>query len=110
MTPVIRKHLKESYTPFWGNIELYAPRVRGSRVLDLAFTGPYRVAIEGKNGTCAVDGHDTTDDEIITLSRGEHTVTCARSARFILQAPEVKHMLNPRYKKRRELFPRAYDR
>ncbi len=112
LTPGIRKHLKDNYAPFWGNIELYAPRsAAGTRSIELAFAGAYRVAIEGKGEIALIDAREARDDEIIELQAGAHSIAAPRFVRLVLQPPpEVKRLLDPRFKKRQDLFPRAYDR
>jgi hypothetical protein len=112
MPAPVRRWLKENYAPFWGNLELYAPRIPRKGPFELAMAGTYRVELEGKKpGTLQIDGQELSTNETVELGHGPHVLERSARGRLYWQPPrEVRAMLDPRFKKPGELIGNAYNR
>jgi hypothetical protein len=107
----VKRYLQDNYAPFWGNLELYAPRITRAATIDLAFAGAYRVEIEGAGKTIEIDGRELSEGDVIELTRGEHAVEAQQRGRLVWQPPPaIKERLDPRFKKRGELIGKNYNR
>lgn len=107
----VKRYLQDNYMPFWGNLELYAPRITRAARIDLAFAGAYRVELEGAGKMINIDGRELADGAVIELTRGEHAVEAAQRGRLVWQPPQpIKKRLDPRFKKRGELIGKNYNR
>jgi hypothetical protein len=107
----VKRYLQENYAPFWGNIELYAPRFSRRPSIELAFDGTYRVEIEGSGKQIKVDGRELVEGELIELARGTHALEAAPRGRLLWQPPAaIKKRLDARFQKRGELIGNAYNR
>lgn len=107
----VRRYLQSNYVRFWGNLELYAPRIPRGRSLELVLDGRYRVDLQSKAGTLQLDGRTLQDGEIVELSRGRHKLEPSARGRLLWQPPpEVTALLDPRFKKPGELIGNAYNR
>lgn len=109
----VKRYLEDRYAQYWGNLELYAPRIAGNRPLVLSFAGSYRVELEGKSpdSSITVDGRELHHGDVVELAAGPHTLENPRRGRLRWQPPkDIKAQLDPRFRKPGDLIGNGYGR
>lgn len=100
----VRQYLVETFSPWWGPIFIYAPRVR-TGAFSVHFSGDYQV---DSAVPVVVDGASLPPGTRLRLARGRHTAASERPFRLRLMPAGVERRLDPDARELRELFADVY--
>jgi hypothetical protein len=104
----LKDYAESEYTPMWGAIRIYGPRVpAGLDQVLLRFSGPYTITtVDG--GAATIDGNSLESGSRIVLNAGPHSFQSDHGLRLQLRVPECEANADPRYKEPRDMFPAIY--
>lgn len=106
LPPPFQMYFRSRFDHLWGNVYIYAPRVR-TGAFHLKFSAPYLVSAP-PGGRIAIDGREYQSGELPSLTAGRHTADSPTTFRLTL-IPSSRIRLDPRFRSSGELFPAVYD-
>ena len=108
LPPPLLHHLLDNYTRLTGSVWSYAPLVRQSGVVRVAFSDRYRVDAETAR-SLSIDGQRVANDSFLHLEAGDHVVDVDGRARLRLMPADIERHLDARFTDEEDLFPHVYD-
>lgn len=105
---ILRNHLDRTYSPWWGNIAIYAPTIGpGSYRIDLRFAGTYEL-VGPAGGVLTIDGRLFAAGEHLELDQGPYEVESPGTFRLRYIPLDVDDYLDPEFRDVQSFFPEVY--